>query len=829
MQLRDLQVNLSIPQDNNANKANVLDISSSIHQEHLNYFCSEEGDEKCSQHSDFEMSFVNNSNSLNSPKVTESTDGIINNLTAGYYINNFGNLVPSVLNPNAKDFHPATCVSRQSYTGSSPVNLSSISFEFENTVIDSLDNSSDAYSIINALRVKNVNKIILGHLNINSLRNKFDLLADLVKSKIDILLISETKLDESFPLANFLIPGFSPPFRRDRSGTGGGILLYIRNDIPSKELKAYPIPTDIECMFVEINLHKIRWLIVNVYIPCKSQVTSKLEFIGKSLDHYLAFYDNIILLGDFNSEVKETSMSDFCEIYNLKNLVKDPTCFKNPHNPSCIDLILTNKYRSFQNTMVIETGLSDCHKMTLTVLKSNFKKGPPKIISYRDFKSFSNEHFLNELNANLSIYDINNIEYDLFEGVLMLLLNRHAPLKFKYVRANESPFMNKELRKSVMLRSKLKNDFNIKKTESAKLAFKMQRNHCTSLFRKAKREYFHKLNPCNVSDNKLFWKKVKPAFSDKNVSTDHITLIENEQIICDDDEVAKIFNNFFVNAVKTLNITMDPNFISDTSNIQDPVLMAVEKYQNHPSILKIKEVHGETNHFSFAFITIEDIYNEITSVNCSKSSPLSSIPAKLLKENIDYLSPILYNNFNNSIFNCSFPDKLKLADVIPSHKKGNRMDKSNYRPVSLLPVVSKIYERLLYYQLNKYFDNKLSKFQCGFRKGFSAQHCLVVMFEKWKKCIDQKGSSGALFTDLSKAFDSIAHDLLIAKLRAYGVDTYSLNIINSYLTSRYQRVKINSHYSLWSAISCGVPQGSVLGPLLFNIYICDLFYSRVIY
>ena len=207
------------------------------------------------------------------------------------------------------------------------------------------------------------------------------------------------------------------------------------------------------------------------------------------------------------------------------------------------------------------------------------------------------------------------------------------------------------------------------------------------------------------------------------------------------DEVVKIFNNFFVNAVKTLNITMDPNFISDTSNIQDPVLMAVEKYQNHPSILKIKEVHGETNHFSFVFITIKDIYNEIMSVNCSKSSPLFSIPAKLLEENIDYLSPILYNNFNNSIFNCSFPDKLKLADVIPSHKKGNRTDKSNYRPVSLLPVVSKIYERLLYYQLNKYFDNKLSKFQCGFRKGFSAQHCLVVMFEKWKKCIDQKGSS----------------------------------------------------------------------------------------
>ena len=405
----------------------------------------------------------------------------------------------------------------------------------------------------------------------------------------------------------------------------------------------------------------------------------------------------------------------------------------------------------------------------------------------------------------------------------MELLDRHAPLKFKYVRANESPFINKELRKSIMLRSKLKNNFNNKRTETAKIAFKKQRNHCTSLFRKAKREYYRNLNPSKVSDNKLFWKMIKPAFSDKKLSKDHITLIENNEIIFDDIEVAKIFNDYFANAFKSLNISMDPKFISDTSNIQDPVLIAMEKYKIHPSILKIKEAYGNNNDFSFTPITINDMFIEITRVKCSKSSPLFSIPAKILKENIDFLSLILHNNFNNSIFSCYFPDKLKLADVIPSYKKGVRTNKLNYRPVSLLPVVSKIYERLLYYQLDNYFDNKLSKFQCGFRKGYSAQNCLVVMLEKCKKSIDQKGSSGALFTDLSKAFDSIAHDLLIAKLGAYGVDIYSLKIINSYLTNRYQRVKINSQSSRWSEISCGVPQGSVLGPLLFNIYLCDLF------
>ena len=305
------------------------------------------------------------------------------------------------------------------------------------------------------LRLKYAQNPIIAQININSIRKKFELLVPQIATNIDVLMISLTKI---FPTSQFLIDDFSSPYRLDGNSNGGGILVYFKNNIITKSLKT--IKLSIEAIVIEMNFRSKKWLLCFTYNPNKSLLEGHLNQIQAQLEIFCKNYEHLLILGDFNANISELTLTSFCTLFKLKNLVKEPTCYKNPNNSSCIDLFLTNCARSFHSTCVFETGPSDFDKLVMTLLRSKFESLSPKIISYRTYKQFNEGKFKDLFLSYLNELEMSDLSVDVFK----MTLNSFAPVKKKYLRANHCKFVNKELSKAMILRTKLRNKFFKQKT-----------------------------------------------------------------------------------------------------------------------------------------------------------------------------------------------------------------------------------------------------------------------------------------------------------------------------------------------------------------------------
>ena len=270
--------------------------------------------------------------------------------------------------------------------------------------------------------------------------------------------------------------------------------------------------------------------------------------------------------------------------------------------------------------VTLETGLSDFHKMTLTVTKVFYKKQKPTIITYRSYKNFSNEVFMADFQNRISqvTSENNDLEFDIFKAVLNQAIQKHAPIKQRYVGVNQAPFINKTINKGIMKRSQLRNKFLNTKSDIDRKAYNKQRNLCVSLIRLEKKNFFNNIITRGIIGNKTFWKTVKPFFTDEIQTKSKITLNEknvvsevgqeqivSKKVISEDQAVSEVFNKFLINIVPNLKIPSNHNYDTDFLVTNDQV--ALNKFRNHPSIIMIKSERKSGQCFSFGTVTYDDI------------------------------------------------------------------------------------------------------------------------------------------------------------------------------------------------------------------------------
>ena len=354
--------------------------------------------------------------------------------------------------------------------------------------------------------------------------------------------------------------------------------------------------------------------------------------------------------------------------HKAKNIIEQKTCFKNVFSPSCVDLFITNSPKSFQHTHCFSCSLSDHHNFVLTVLKNTFGKQKSNIKYYRDWKKFDNAVFRTELREALAKVESHN--YQSFEQIFLSLLNLHAPMKSKKQRANHKSYMTKALRKAIMKRSELATKYHKTKSIEDYNNYKKQRNFCSKLYKKERKKFYDNLDIKNITDNKKFWKTLKPLLSDKaKCGSSKINLVENDDILSTDKEIAEAFNNYYSNAVKSLNLQCDSEHLSDETDETDPIERAIKKFKNHPSIINVNQNIPKTTNFEFSQVDIDSIKKMTDNLDSSKSGTFGGIPTNFLKGVSDISAKFLTSVWNNEVVkDLKFASGLKLADIVPVFK-----------------------------------------------------------------------------------------------------------------------------------------------------------------